>query len=75
MEKIHLLEEKVHKAVNFIHQLRQENRHLKEEIALREEEIQRARKVLKTNEIYQGKIKEVKERIDKLLETFEKYKI
>lgn len=75
MEKISILEEKIHKTINLVHQLKQENRHLKEEIALREEEIQRARKILKENETYRSKIKEIKERLNKLLEKFGKYKI
>jgi len=72
---MNLLEEKVHKAINLIHQLKQENHHLKEEIALHEEEIQRARRILKENETYREKIKQIKERLDKLLGKFEKYKI
>ncbi|HCJ65997.1 MAG TPA: hypothetical protein DHV62_01385 [Elusimicrobia bacterium] len=75
MEKINLLEQKIHKTINLINQLRQENRHLKEEIALREEEIKRSRKILKENETYREKIKEAKEHLNKLLEKFEKHKI
>lgn len=75
MEKISILEEKIHKTINLIHQLKQENRHLKEEIVLREEEIKRSRKILKENETYRENIKETKEHLSKLLEKFEKHKI
>ncbi len=75
MEKINILEQKVHQIITLINQLRQENRHLKDEIALREEEIKRSRKIFKENETYRENIKEAKEHLNKLLGKFEKHKI
>ncbi|GEM_PF-5140331 len=75
MEKIDLLDEKIRKAINLIHRLREENRHLKEELALQEEINRKAKKILKENETYKGKINQIKEKLTKLLEKFEKYKI
>lgn len=75
MEKIDLLDEKIRKAINLIHRLREENRHLKEELALQEEVNRKAKKILKENETYKGKINQIKEKLTKLLEKFEKYKI
>ncbi len=75
MEKINILEQRVHQTITLINHLRQENRHLKEEIALREEEIKRSRKIFKENETYREKIKEAKEHLNKLLGKFEKHKI
>jgi len=75
MEKIDLLDEKIRKAINLIHRLREENRHLKEELALQEEINRKAKKILKENETYKDKINQIKEKLTKLLEKFEKYKI
>lgn len=75
MEKIDLLDEKIRKAINLIRRLREENRHLKEELALQEEVNRKAKKILKENETYKGKINQIKEKLTKLLEKFEKYKI
>lgn len=75
MEKIDLLDEKIRKAINLIHRLREENRHLKEELALHEEVNRKAKKILKENETYKDKINQIKEKLTKLLEKFEKYKI
>jgi len=75
MEKINILENKIHQAVDLLKRLRQENRHLKEELALREEENLKAKKLFRKNEILETKINQVKERLTKLLEKFEKYKI
>lgn len=75
LERIHKLEEKIHKTINLTNQLKQEKRHLKEEIFLREEEINRARRISKENQAFQEKINKVKEHLGKLLLKFEKYGI